>query len=415
MLYAIIFIQDFFNDYVMKFKRSRRLWIIVSSMTMAAIIMPISFILTTVATTTMTKSTFGYDTMENSREPHLNLISTTTAPNTNSSVADTVSSNATETSIPEAAKGPVIPEKGYLVQEIRDNLYWVTDGSYNTMFLITDEGVVAIDAPPSIGQNYLKAIAEVTDKPVTRVIYSHAHLDDIGAAGMFPENATYIAHQETAAELQRATNLAINDSMIPPVPTVTFPSNYTLRIGNQSLNLDYYGTNHMPGNLFIYAPNQKALMLVDIVFPGWVPFAYLAIAEDVAGFIKAHDIALNNYDFDTFIGGHLTRLGTRDDVVTQKEFASDLEAAAAKSNSEVQFTDIAKEVGSFDNPWSIFSKYDEAVDQNCIDTMLSKWENRLGGARDFMSTHCFAMTQGGRVEPSVSAILQNSTMPATPN
>ena len=80
------------------------------------------------------------------------------------------------------AMGPIIPEKGYLVEEIRDNLYWVTDGSYNTMFLVTDEGVVAIDAPPSIGQNYLNAIAEVTDKPITHVIYSHAHLDHIGAS-----------------------------------------------------------------------------------------------------------------------------------------------------------------------------------------------------------------------------------------
>jgi uncharacterized protein YdeI (BOF family) len=76
------------------------------------------------------------------------------------------------TQIPEAAKGPPIPAKGYLVQQIRDHLYWVTDGSYNTMFLVTDKGVVAVDAPPSIGKNYLKAIAEVTDKPVTYVIYS---------------------------------------------------------------------------------------------------------------------------------------------------------------------------------------------------------------------------------------------------
>ena len=35
------------------------------------------------------------------------------------------------------------------------------------------------------------------------------------------------------------------------------------------------------------------------------------IAKDTAGFIKAHDKALNNYDFDTLVGGHLTRLGAR--------------------------------------------------------------------------------------------------------
>src|SRR6266496_6838177 len=76
--------------------------------------------------------------------------------------------------IPAIAMGPQIPTKGYLVQEIRDHLYWVTDGAYDTMFLVTDKGVVAVDAPPSLGQKYLKAIAEVSDKPINYLIYSHA-------------------------------------------------------------------------------------------------------------------------------------------------------------------------------------------------------------------------------------------------
>ena len=73
-----------------------------------------------------------------------------------------VQSEATPpSSIPETAIGPTIPpEKGYFVEEIRDGLYWVTDGSYNTMLLVTDEGVVAVDAPPSlertISRQYLK-------------------------------------------------------------------------------------------------------------------------------------------------------------------------------------------------------------------------------------------------------------------
>src|SRR5918999_96508 len=54
----------------------------------------------------------------------------------------------TKNQIPEAAKGPTIPSKGYLVEEIRDGMFWITDGSYNTIFLVTDEGVVAVDAPP---------------------------------------------------------------------------------------------------------------------------------------------------------------------------------------------------------------------------------------------------------------------------
>src|SRR5262245_23680462 len=36
-------------------------------------------------------------------------------------------------------------------------LYWITDGAYNTIFLVTPEGVVAVDGPPALGLNYLKA------------------------------------------------------------------------------------------------------------------------------------------------------------------------------------------------------------------------------------------------------------------
>ena len=325
--------------------------------------------------------------------------------NVNESNSD--SSNATGMiQIPEVAKGPPIPAKGYLVQELGGNLYSVSDGAYNTMFLVTDKGVVAIDAPPSLGQKYLKAIAEVTDKPVTYVIYSHAHMDHIGAAGLFPTNATFIAQDETAHELQSAKSVAKNVSMVPPVPTVTFAKNYTLAIGNQTLKLDYYGTNHLPGNIFIYAPNQKVLMLVDIVFPGWVPFPYLAVAKDTAGFIKAHDIALNNYDFHTIVAGHLTRLGTRNDVMVQREFVSDLENAATKANQDVLFSNVAKQVGHFDNPWLIFSKYIDAVNENCVQNMLPKWESKLGGAREFMSTHCFSMTESERVDPTLQALTQ---------
>jgi glyoxylase-like metal-dependent hydrolase (beta-lactamase superfamily II) len=320
----------------------------------------------------------------------------------------TDNTNTTTIQIPETAKGPAIPaEKGYLVQEIGDQLYSVSDGSYNTMFMVTDEGVIAVDAPPTLGANYLKAIAEVTDKPTTHVIYSHAHMDHIGAARIFPENATFVAQQETASELQRAMNLATNTSMVPPVPTETFSKNMTLKVGNQTLQLDYYGNNHLPGNIFIYAPQQKVLMLVDIIFPGWIPFPYLAIAKDTAGFIEAHDIALNNYDFDTIVGGHLTRLGTNADVGVQREFVMDLEKAADNANQNVSFSGIASQVGSFDNPWLLFSKYIDAINKQCEEVMLPKWESKLGGAEIFMLTHCFTMTESGRVDPTIQALFQD--------
>ena len=223
-------------------------------------------------------------------------------------------------------------QMGYLVEEIGDGLYWLTEGVYQTMFLTTGEGVIIIDAPPSIGENILKAVASVTDEPITHVIYSHTHSDHIGAAGLYPAGVTIIAHEATAA------HLGAKKDANRPVPTQTFVDSLSLSVGSQTLQLDYLGVNHEPGNIFIYAPAQKVLMVVDIVFPGWTPFPDLALAEDVDGYIAAHDQILS-YDFDHFIGGHINRLGTRSDVEIQKEYFNDIVQAAGKANGAM---DIAE-------------------------------------------------------------------------
>jgi hypothetical protein len=55
--------------------------------------------------------------------------------------------------IPRSALGPALNEQGYYVGRVERNLYWVTDGVYQSAFLTTDDGVVVFDAPPSIGNN----------------------------------------------------------------------------------------------------------------------------------------------------------------------------------------------------------------------------------------------------------------------
>src|SRR4051812_12776163 len=73
--------------------------------------------------------------------------------------------------LPEVAQGPAINEQGYATQVIGGGLHAVTDGVYQAMFLVTDQGVVVVDAPPTIGANLLRAITDVTDQPITHVIY----------------------------------------------------------------------------------------------------------------------------------------------------------------------------------------------------------------------------------------------------
>ena len=297
--------------------------------------------------------------------------------------------------LPENARGPTIPEKGYIVEELGENLYFLSNGAYNTMFMVTDEGVIAIDAPSAIGENYLKAISEVTNKTVTHFIYSHTHKDHVGAASIFPDNATYIAHEDTANQLKIANDPG------RPIPNVTFAESYDVRIGNETvLRLDYPGVTHEPGNIFIYAPTQQTLMFVDVVYPGWVPFDGLAGAENVTGFIQAANVMMNNYDFNNFVAGHLTRLGTVDDIRTHQEFLQDLQTTAQQVRQNVSSADIASVVGpsNLGNPWAITNTYLETLTEQCTNLMSEKWQNRLGGVDIFMDDNCAAMLRSLNVD-----------------
>ena len=306
--------------------------------------------------------------------------------------------------LPSTVTGPAIDfEKGYLVEELGNGLYWVTEGAYQVMFLTTGEGVIVVDAPPTIGQNILNAIAEVTEEPITHVIYSHSHADHIAAASLYPEDATFIAHVETAALLEEISDRGgpvpfgtfVGGSPVP-APTVTFSDSFTLEVGSQRIELEYRGVNHTPGNIFVYAPEQKVLMLVDVIFPGWSPFKSLALAKDVPGFIEAHDEALS-FGFETFIGGHLSRLGTRQDVEIQKEYVLDMQANAIQALQTVDFFAVAQNVG-FSNVWLLFDSYLDEVAKECTILTLEKWDGQLGGADIYTPDHCFSMVESLRID-----------------
>jgi glyoxylase-like metal-dependent hydrolase (beta-lactamase superfamily II) len=294
-----------------------------------------------------------------------------------------------------------LPSKGYVVREVRDGLYWLSDGAYNTMFLVSSQGVIVVDPLPTLGARYLQAIAEVTDKKITHVIYSHEHTDHIGAASLMPRNAVIIAQQETADLLKQRKDPR------RPVPTVTFQNHYTLKSGDQVLELRYTGVNHMPGNLFIYAPRQKVLMLVDVVYPGYMPYPNLGVATDVPGYIKAHRDALA-YDFSEFVGGHVDRIGGRGDVEDSLQFALDLQQTAQQLLADKPFPAFLKEKGVdlSKSTWFAHDDYERDRVEQCYGRLIGKWGPRLQGADRFLRSHCWTMIVAIAIQMPPGAVVE---------
>ena len=292
--------------------------------------------------------------------------------------------------VPEAAKGPAIPDEGYILDEIADGIFWLADGSYQNMFVVTAEGVIVVDAPPTLGHNIMRAIGKVTKKPITDVVYSHHHSDHCGSMSIYPPNARRYA-QRFAAE--RLRFLADPDR---PEPTHVFDDELTIDAGDHSLQLTYPGPNHSEGNSFIYAPGQKVLMLVDVIFPGWVPFSNLALSAFIPGYVHIHDRALE-YDFEHLVSGHVTRTGTPEDIRVQREYLEDLRATAEAALSEVDLPSTMAHVDTSNN-WAVFRAYLDAVAAETTDQIVHRWKDRLGGADVFTLPNAWAMAEALRLE-----------------
>jgi len=107
--------------------------------------------------------------------------------------------------VPEDAKGPPVdPAKGYRLQELGSGLYMITDNAVQSMFMVYETGVVVVDAPPAYASHILEGIREVTDKPITHLIYSHSHIDHIAGMKSLGAVPTIIAQEKTKRLLERA-------------------------------------------------------------------------------------------------------------------------------------------------------------------------------------------------------------------
>ena len=136
-------------------------------------------------------------------------------------------------------------------------------------------------------------------------------------------------------------------------------------------------------------------MVVDIVFPGWVPFKSLAIAQDIPGWIRAQNVAMS-YPWTTLVGGHLGRLGTRADGLTQIQYIADLQASTRAAIASVDPAPYFQQYSP--NPWAIFKAYLDAVSTQAADPVTAKYTGVLAAADVYTFLNAAAILDSLRVD-----------------
>src|SRR5258708_30744457 len=94
-------------------------------------------------------------------------------------------------------------------------------------------------------------------------------------------------------------------------------------LGGRAVDPPRHDYHSNEGDLFIYVSHAEFLMGIDSGTAGYAPFQGFDITTNFHQYMKVFDELLA-YDFDTFVGGHLTSTGTRKDVEITKEFTFDV-------------------------------------------------------------------------------------------
>ncbi len=118
-------------------------------------------------------------------------------------------------------------------------------------------------------------------------------------------------------------------------------------------------------------------MLVDVVNPGWAPVCQSNLSEDVPGSIEAPGTALT-YRWKHFIGGHMGRLGTREDVATHRQYMADIVNSSRNALDTIDPTPYYVKHGQ--TTWAAARSYLDAVTAAAAMPVIEKYTGVLAAA-----------------------------------
>lgn len=156
-----------------------------------------------------------------------------------------------------------------------------SEGRPNAGFVVTDSGVVVIDAlaSPREGEELVQLIRSVTSQPIRWLILTHHHPDHHFGAIVFRRlGAKVVAHPDRRvlaseggedalmANWVRVVGLdAMRGFEFADVPDRPVIGTDTLQLGGRSLIITHPGAAHSAGDLMIWLPGERILFAGDVL------------------------------------------------------------------------------------------------------------------------------------------------------
>ncbi|WP_271274151.1 MBL fold metallo-hydrolase [Aliamphritea hakodatensis] len=198
-----------------------------------------------------------------------------------------------------AAESEFNPAKPVMT-ELKDGIYQYSQFFYNSLIVISEDGVVITDPSGAKRAADMRAeIRKLTDLPVTRVIYSHDHFDHSRGGQIFKNEGAQFITQEGCREL---LGRDLENKVVQP--DLTYQDQMRITSGSKTIDLHYYGPNDGSCMSVIHLPEDKVLVGVDWHLPGYVNETHRLPAHNYVGILNTFKKVRAELEYDTVISGH---------------------------------------------------------------------------------------------------------------
>jgi glyoxylase-like metal-dependent hydrolase (beta-lactamase superfamily II) len=156
----------------------------------------------------------------------------------------------------------------------------------NAGFVITDDGVVVVDAlgTEPLGRGLVAAIRRLTPRPIRRVIVTHYHADHFYGLGPLKDAGAeiwahhlgreYLEQQGPARLEQRRRDLGpwVDERTRLVAADRWLPGDVSFALGGLDFDVLYMGPAHAPDDVIVIVRQERVIFCGDIIISGRVPF-----------------------------------------------------------------------------------------------------------------------------------------------
>lgn len=228
------------------------------------------------------------------------------------------------------------------ITKVAGDVYRFQNQFHFSLVTVTNDGVVVVDPINAEAAGWLKEnLSQITDKPITHLIYSHSHGDH--ASGGAALGATTIVAQENAPETIDGVK-----------PTLRIGAEEILEFGGKTFEMTWLGEGHGDDMLAVIVRPENVGFITDVASPKRLPFRTMPSSSVDAWIDQIKKV--NTLDFDIFAPAHGNvgvKADTQDVITYMETLRSEVLAGlkAGMSIEELQASvtlDEYKDWGNFD-------------------------------------------------------------------